>query len=90
MLPIQQFSPAVLAEIIRRQPASKEKTAFAWQLAVGATLARVSSVELNGGVLTVRTKDQRWTRELERASDTILLRLQHLLGRETIERIHIE
>lgn len=90
MLPLQQFTGTVLAEILRRQPASKEKTAFAWRLAVGPALARVSTVETHDRTLIVRTLDPRWTRELERASGTILLRLQHLLGREAIERIHIE
>ena len=90
MLPLQQFTGTVLAEILRRQPASKEKTAFAWRLAVGPALARVSTVETHDRTLIVRTLDPRWTRELERASGTILLRLQHLQGREAIERIHIE
>jgi predicted nucleic acid-binding Zn ribbon protein len=87
MIPIQHFASGVLAEMIRRQPASKERTAFAWQLAVGQALARVTTVELREGVLTVRAADARWMRELRRASETILARMQHLLGRDAITRI---
>ena len=87
MIPIQNFASGVLAEIIRRQPASKERTAFAWQLAVGQALARVTTVELREGVLTVRAADARWMRELRRALETILARMQHLLGRDAITRI---
>lgn len=90
MLPIQSFSTGVLAEIIRRQPASNERTRFAWQLAVGAALARVTTVELSGGVLTVRCADPRWARELARARDLVLDRLQQLLGAGTVVRLAIE
>jgi hypothetical protein len=87
MLPIQTFAPRVIAEIVRRQPASKERTNFAWQLAVGPALARVTTVDLIEGVLTVRSRDPRWSPELERAKATVLARLQHLLGPEAVIRI---
>jgi predicted nucleic acid-binding Zn ribbon protein len=89
MLPIQNFAGGVLAEIIRRQPASKERTAFAWQLAVGPALARVTTVELADGVLNVTTADPRWTREIRRARDVIVERLQNLLEPEKVERLVI-
>ena len=44
-----------------------------------------STVELRDGVLRVTAKDPRWTRELERASATILARLQVMLGNELHE-----
>jgi hypothetical protein len=90
MLPIQSFATGVLAEIIRRQPASRERTSFAWQLAVGPALARVTTVELKAGVLTVRARDPRWTREIRLASAVVLDRLQGLLGRESVSRLLIE
>jgi predicted nucleic acid-binding Zn ribbon protein len=90
VLPIQSFSSGVLAEIVRRQPASKERDAFAWQIAVGPTLARSASVELKDGVLHVRARDPRWARELERAAGTILLRLRHMLGPDAIHAVNIE
>lgn len=89
MLPIQHFAGGVLAEIIRRQPPSPERTAFAWQVAVGPALARTSSVELADGLLVVRARDPRWAREIERASDTILKRMQHLLGAEAVVRLKV-
>jgi predicted nucleic acid-binding Zn ribbon protein len=87
MLPIQDFSSSVLAGIIRRQPASKERTAFAWQLAVGNALARVTTVELKEGVLEVRSKDLRWVREIERARPAVLAKMQHLLGDEAVRTL---
>ena len=85
---IQNFSTGVLAEIIRRQPASKEKTAFAWQIAVGPALARATTVTLRqDGVLFVISRDERWAKELNRAKDNILRRLQHLLGPDVIRSI---
>lgn len=90
MLPIQNLASGVLAEIIRRQPASKERTAFAWQIAVGPALARVTTVELTDCVLHVRSRDARWAHEVRRANDVIVQRLQNLLGRDAITRIALE
>ena len=87
MHPIQRFSSGVLTEILRRQPASNEKTAFAWQLAVGPALARATTVELDGSVLKVRATDVRWLRELERARPAVLARLQGLLGADAVRAI---
>jgi predicted nucleic acid-binding Zn ribbon protein len=88
MIPLNNFAAGVLAEIVQRQPASKERTAFAWQLAVGPALARATSVELDGaGVLTVRSLDPRWAAEIDRARESVLLKMQHLLGRDQITRI---
>jgi predicted nucleic acid-binding Zn ribbon protein len=88
MIPLQNFSSGVLAEIVRRQPASKYRTAFAWQLAVGPALARATTVELtDGGVLRVGALDQRWAAEIERERDTVLLKMQHLLGADQVKRI---
>jgi hypothetical protein len=85
---IQSFSSRTIAEIIRRQPASNGKTRFAWQLVVGPALARVTTVELDAGVLRVRC-DERWARELARAQDVILPRLQQLLEPQALDRISI-
>ena len=85
---IQSLAPRTISEIIRRQPASNGKTRFAWQLVVGPALARVTTVELDAGVLRVRC-DERWARELARAQDVILPRLQQLLGPQALERISI-
>lgn len=87
MIPLQDLSAGVLAEIIRRQPASKERTQFAWQLAVGQALARVTTVELSGRVLNVHANDPRWVVEIDRARDEVLRKMQRLLGNDEIVRI---
>lgn len=87
MRPIQSVSSGVLAELIRRQPPSRARTSLAWQLAVGPTLARLTSVELERGTLTVRGSDRRWIAEISRARDVILPRLQQLLGPDQVARL---
>lgn len=87
MRSIQTVSGGVLAEIIRRQPPSPARTNLAWQLVVGPTLARLTSVEVDGTTLQVRSNDPRWLKEIERARPAILPKLQHLLGAEAISRI---
>jgi predicted nucleic acid-binding Zn ribbon protein len=89
MNPIQSFSSGVLAEIIRRQPASKGKTTFAWQLAVGPAVARATTVELRDGVLVVAAKDGNWIREVARNQKVILERMRTLLGADAVERINL-
>jgi predicted nucleic acid-binding Zn ribbon protein len=88
MIPVQRFASGVLAELVRRQPPSKARTDFAWQLAVGPAIARATVVGLDdGGVLTVRATDARWLQELKRAQEVILPRLQDLLGPDQVTRI---
>ncbi len=89
MLPLQNFASGVLADIIRRQPASKERTTFAWTVAVGPALARTASVYQDGTTLRVTPRDARWARELERARPAILARMQALLGRDAVKDIYI-
>jgi predicted nucleic acid-binding Zn ribbon protein len=87
MVPVQDFSSGVLAAIIRRQPASKDRTNFAWQLAVGQALARVTTVELVDGVLNVRAVDRRWIREIERARDSVMKKMQDMLGEDAVRTV---
>jgi predicted nucleic acid-binding Zn ribbon protein len=89
VLPVQNIAPGVLAEIVRRQPASRARTAFAWSVAVGPALARATTVELRDGVLYVTPRDARWTREIFRARDTILVRLQALLGAGAVTDLQV-
>jgi predicted nucleic acid-binding Zn ribbon protein len=84
---IQTFAGGVLAEVVRRQPASPARTTFAWQLAVGPALARMTSVELEGTTLRVNATDARWLKEIERARAIILQKLQHVLGPEAVTKI---
>src|SRR3954468_1569356 len=87
MVPLQSFSSGVLAEIVRRQPASKERTNFAWQLAVGQAVARATTVDLSDGVLTVRAVDKRWIEEINRARGSVMHKMQQILGPDQITRI---
>jgi hypothetical protein len=87
--PFQSFAAGVLADVIRKQPASPARTTFAWSVAVGPALARATDVELSDGVLRVTPKDARWGREIDRAGATILARLQSLLGRDAVTRIDV-
>ncbi|MGH9408186.1 MAG: DciA family protein [Vicinamibacterales bacterium] len=80
MLPVQSILPGVVAEIVRRQPPSPERTRFAWTAVVGAAIARATTIETRGAVLIVSARDVRWAREIERNRDVILSRLQLLLG----------
>ncbi|HEX9368824.1 MAG TPA: DciA family protein [Vicinamibacterales bacterium] len=89
MLPVQTIAPRVLADIIRRQPESNARTAFAWAVAVGPALARATTVELRNHNMIVCARDVQWARELERARDTILPRLQMLLGPDTVRGLYI-
>jgi hypothetical protein len=84
MLPIHKFSAGVLAEIIRRQPPSAERTSFAWQIAVGPAISRSTTIDLIDGIIRVTARDAHWARAVERAATTILPRMQHLLGAQAI------
>lgn len=87
MRPIQHVAGTVLAEIVRRQPSSPARTSFAWQLAVGPGLAKVTTVTLAGSVLHVSATDVRWLKEIARARATILPKLQLFLGPGTVTKI---
>jgi predicted nucleic acid-binding Zn ribbon protein len=88
MIPLQSLTTGVLAEIVRRQPASKARTAFAWQLAVGPALARATTVELTElGTLIVRSADSRWSAEIDRAKQAVLQKMQDLLGPDQVKTI---
>ena len=89
MHPIQQFSSGVLAEIIRRQAPSAERASFAWQIAVGPAISRTTTIDLVDGVILVTARDAHWARAVERGAATILPRMQHLLGAQTISALKV-
>jgi len=86
---LQGCVTGVLAEMLRRQPASKERMAFAWSVAVGPAVARATTVDLIDGVLIVRPRDQRWAQEIHRNRATVLDRLRDLLGKDTVRDLSI-
>ena len=90
MVPLQGLATAVIADIMRRQPPTPGKIAFAWNVAVGPALARVTTgVDLRERVLHITAKDARWAKEIERAADTILARVQILLGAGTVTGLRV-
>lgn len=89
MRSIGTFAGGVIAAVVRRQPPSAARTSFAWQLAVGPALARVTSVEMDGTTLRVRSADPRWLKEIDRAKAVILPKLQALLGDEAVTQISV-
>jgi predicted nucleic acid-binding Zn ribbon protein len=87
--PLNACVTGALAEMLRRQPASKERTAFAWSLAVGPAIARATTVELAAGVLSVRARDQQWAQDIYRNRATVLVRLRELLGKDAVRDLSI-
>jgi hypothetical protein len=83
MVPAQRILPDVLTLMIRRQPTTPAKVAFAWRIAAGAAVARASEVELRAdGLLLVLVDDPRWRQEIERALGMLRPKLIALLGDE--------
>lgn len=80
MIPVQQFMPGVLAEILRKAPLTPEKVAFAWRSAVGPAVDKATAVDLRNGVLHVKARDASWQREVERSAGLIRSRLIAILG----------
>ncbi len=89
MIPVQEFMPQAVAELLRKAPLTPEKVAFAWRSAVGRAVDKASTIALHGGVLHVRAKDAAWQRELERAAVVIRSRLDALLGAGVVRYIDV-
>ena len=89
MIPVQQFMPDAVAEILRKAPLTPEKVAFAWRSAVGAAVDKASTIELRAGVLHVRARDVAWQREMERSAAVIRSRLDALLGAGVVRYIDV-
>jgi predicted nucleic acid-binding Zn ribbon protein len=85
MEPIQNLLHPVVASLLRAVPLSDEKVQCAWQMAVGASLARVTQATLGaGGQLVVVLDDARWRDEIHRSRVLILERLQRVLGEDAV------
>ncbi len=72
--------PDALAEVLRKAPLTDEKVTFAWRVAVGPAVHRVTTIELQDRMLHVRARDASWQREIERSAAVIRARLDSLLG----------
>ena len=89
MIPVNQFMPDALAEILQKAPLTPEKLAFAWRQAVGAAVERVTAIQLDGEVLRVRAQNAQWRREVERSAPLIRSRLDALLGKGVVRFIDV-
>jgi Dna[CI] antecedent, DciA len=88
---LHSVGPRVLTELFRHGPMSQGKLEAAWRLAVGDALTRVTTVRLKpDGVVEVQPVDQRWNKELKRASSMILTRLIGILGADSVSRIVVK
>jgi predicted nucleic acid-binding Zn ribbon protein len=89
MVPLHGFATGVVADVIRRQPLSAAKASFAWTVAVGPAISRATAVELRDRTLHVTPKDARWATEVDRAAETILKRVQVLLGADAVTALRV-
>jgi hypothetical protein len=87
MEPLSHTIPAAVAGIVRNAPLSPGKVQFSWSSVVGAAVARVTAVRLEGTTLLVDTRSPEWAREMRRSSPVILRRLQSLLGTDALKGI---
>lgn len=90
MVPVRQITPSILVDVIRPAPLCQEKVAFAWRMAVGPGVARVSSTRLDDRrVIVVTVPDAHWRREVERSLGVIRSRLDAFLGPEAFINVEI-
>ena len=86
---LTQAVPGALIELLRGAPLSDGKVTFAWNVAVGPALERVTTVKLERHILVVDAASPQWSRELDRLRGVILARLQSLLGKDAVSSIII-
>ena len=89
MIPVNRFIPEALAEVLKRAPLTPEKVAFAWRQAVGASVDRVTTIELRADVLRVQAQDAQWQNEVKRSAAVIRARLDALLGEGVVRYIDV-
>ena len=89
MRPLAHAVPGALIELLRGAPLSDGKVTFAWNVAVGPALERVTAVKLERGVLLVEAASAQWSREIQRSNGVILARLQALLGTGAVRSISV-
>lgn len=86
---IKHTMPRALAELVRTAPLSPGKVDFAWRLAVGPGVQRMTSVRLEDGLLLVDAASRAWSDAVSNSSRMILARLRSLLGEQAISRIEV-
>ena len=88
-MPVHRFMPDALAAVLRKAPLTPEKIAFAWRTAVGPSVDRATSVELDGSTLRVHARDEQWRREIEHSAGLIRARLDALLGASVVRGLDV-
>lgn len=82
---------AALRRLLDAQPTTPAKVAFAWRIAVGATLDRATEAHWRpDGVLVIRSRGDAWRHEVRQARGTLLARMQDLLGAGVVARLELE
>ena len=90
MLSTRDVAPGAIKEILRRQPVSPGKVQFAWESAVGPSVARATSAELDASAtLHVTVHTESWRSEIVRSKPLIIRRMAELLGSDTVKRIAV-
>jgi len=87
MKAVGEIVPQVIGMLLREGRPSPGKVEFAWKVAVGPAMERVTAVKFDNGVLLVEAKTPAWAREIRRSSAVIHSRLQALLGDGVVREI---
>jgi len=91
MHPVRDTAGAVLRTLLHDQPTTPAKVMFAWQMAAGATLSRVTECAwTEDGTLRVRARSAAWQREIRFARPMIAERLRQFLGADVVRKIVVE
>jgi hypothetical protein len=89
MRALSHIIPSALVRLLQAAPLSQAKVEFAWGVAVGKALERVTSVRLEDNRLLVEAASAEWMREIARARPIILQRLQAYLGENTVVGLEV-
>lgn len=90
VIKVNQIMPALVAEVIRKAPLTDEKVVFAWRLAVGPAVGKVTTVRLgSNGTLYVKAEAPAWNDAIGKSLGLIRSRLAHFLGETAVNRIDL-
>ena len=91
MISAKNIAPQAIGAMLKKQPLTKAKIQFAWSIAVGASIARVTKINLSSsGTLYVKADAKLWRTEINRSNPLITRRLQDLLGRDVVKNIFVK
>lgn len=89
--PLNDLASPAIARLLADAPVTPGKVRFAWRLAVGPAIDRISTASFSEDRrLAVSVPDESWRREIRRALPVIHERLAALLGPGVIETIVIK